>query len=306
MLHLVGPLLDYVSGTLLRVDGALCIRCNTNIFAGMENEKLNKESSGIVYSCYHTSSREGEHFVPEHTLSFQVKGSLILSDGSRQYASSGGSLRFIKRNQLLKFMKQPPADGDFKSLSFYFNQQILKDFSLAYGITADTKKHQQPVIDINTTPVLKTYIHSLLEYQQNNMLTNKELVNIKLKEGLFLLLQANPELKNILFDFAEPHKIDLEAFMNKNYHFNVRLERFAYLTGRSLATFKRDFQQIFNTSPRHWLQQRRLNEAYFLITQKGKTANNIYLDLGFENLSHFSHSFKKQFGNAPSALGAAC
>jgi len=26
----------------------------------------------------------------------------------------------------------------------------------------------------------------------------------------------------------------------------------------------------------------------------------IYLDLGFESLSHFSHSFKKKFGRAPS------
>jgi AraC-like DNA-binding protein len=109
-------------------------------------------------------------------------------------------------------------------------------------------------------------------------------------------------LKDILFDFSDPYKIDLEAFMNKNFHFNVTLDRFAYLTGRSLATFKRDFQKTFNTSPRNWLQQRRLQEAYYLITEKGKTTSDIYLDLGFENLSHFSFAFKKQFGYAPTEL----
>ena len=52
----------------------------------------------------------------------------------------------------------------------------------------------------------------------------------------------------MLFDFNEPFKIDLEAYMNMNYTFNVPMEKFAKLTGRSLATFKRDFKKIFNAS----------------------------------------------------------
>ncbi len=36
--------------------------------------------------------------------------------------------------------------------------------------------------------------------------------------------------------------------MNEHYRFNVDLPRFAYLTGRSLATFKRDFEKIYHTS----------------------------------------------------------
>ena len=90
--------------------------------------------------------------------------------------------------------------------------------------------------------------------------------------------------------------------MNQNYHFNVHLERFAYLTGRSLATFKRDFEKLYHTTPGRWLQQKRLQEAHYLITEKGKTASDIYLDLGFEDLSHFSYAFKKQFGEAPSRI----
>ncbi|HEY1202912.1 MAG TPA: AraC family transcriptional regulator [Niastella sp.] len=35
--------------------------------------------------------------------------------------------------------------------------------------------------------------------------------------------------------------------------------------------------------------------------EKKKKPSTIYLDLGFESLSHFSHSFKKKFGKTPSA-----
>jgi len=41
------------------------------------------------------------------------------------------------------------------------------------------------------------------------------------QEAILLLLKLVPGIKNVLFDFSEPGKIDLEAFMEKNYHFNV-------------------------------------------------------------------------------------
>ncbi|HEY4194866.1 MAG TPA: AraC family transcriptional regulator, partial [Mucilaginibacter sp.] len=129
-----------------------------------------------------------------------------------------------------------------------------------------------------------------------------ELQSLKLREAILILLQANPGLKDVLFDFSEPGKIDLEAFMNKNFHFNVHLKRFAYLTGRSLATFKRDFERIFHITPSRWLVQRRLQEAYYLIKEKGKAASDVYLELGFEDLSHFSFAFKKTYGVSPSKI----
>jgi len=145
-------------------------------------------------------------------------------------------------------------------------------------------------------------MESLQPYEQIYQPGNEHLLSLKLKESIMILLKANPELQDILFDFSEPGKIDLEAFMNKNFHFNVELKRFAYLTGRSLATFKRDFEKIFYLSPSRWLQQRRLQEAYYLIKEKGSAPSDVYLDVGFEDLSHFSFAFKKQYGIAPSRV----
>ena len=126
---------------------------------------------------------------------------------------------------------------------------------------------------------------------------------LKVKEVVQLLLHAMPELKGFLFDFSEAYKIDLEKFMLSNFHFNFPVEKFAQLTGRSLAGFKRDFQKTFGSAPRQWLQEKRLTEAQHLIERKHKKPSAIYLDLGFESLSHFSHSFKKKFGKAPTERG---
>lgn len=90
--------------------------------------------------------------------------------------------------------------------------------------------------------------------------------------------------------------------MNKNFHFNVEFNRFAYLTGRSLATLKRDFEKLFNTTPGRWLQHRRLQEAHYLIKEKGKAPSDVYIDVGFEDLSHLSFAFKKLYGLAPGRI----
>ena len=123
-----------------------------------------------------------------------------------------------------------------------------------------------------------------------------------MREAALVLRHAAPTLQAVLFDFSEPGKTDLAAFMEKNFRFNVTLSQFAYLTGRSLATFKRDFGKLFRQSPSRWLVQRRLREAPFLLKEQGLTPSQVYLEVGFEDLSYFSFAFKKTYGLAPSRL----
>ena len=256
----------------------------------------------IVYSCYANRSREGEQFVADHVFSYQESGMLILDDGSRKYTFQEGDFKLVRRNHLVKFNKLPPARGEFKSLSVYLDQETLRNFSMEYGYKSEKHEDGKAIVALKNNPLYKGYIDSLIPYLQMGIAGNNKLTDLKLKEALLLLLQVNPELKNILFDFSEPGKIDLEGFMNKNYHFNVELKRFAYLTGRSLATFKRDFEKIFHVSPSRWLLQKRLQEAHHRIRDEGAAASDIYLDLGFEDLSHFSFAFKKMYGVSPSKV----
>ncbi|WP_316765855.1 AraC family transcriptional regulator [Pedobacter frigiditerrae] len=256
----------------------------------------------IAYSCYYAKNREGEQFVSEHVFSYQISGTLTLSDGEKQHIFSPGDFRLIRRNQLVKFLKEPPPGGEFRSVSVYLDQQTLRNMSVEHDIRVSSPSDKASFVRLAPRPLLKSYMDSLSPYNQDGIKMDPKLVEVKLHEAIFILLQGNPELKDMLFDFSDPIKTDLKAFMEKNFHFNVPLERFAYLTGRSLATFKRDFQKILGSSPSKWLQQRRLHEAHYQISEKGRSASEIYLELGFENLSHFSFAFKNKYGVSPSRL----
>lgn len=265
--------------------------------------KSDEIKSLFTYSCYHTESRSGEQFVSEHSLTYQIAGNLALSDGQRTVVSKPGSIILVKRNNLLKFVKTPPVGADFESLSLRFSQDLLRAMSVEYGFkTKSTSAKSFPVVQFEMNDLLKSFISSLLAYHRSHKSLSTALMELKIKEGILTVIEAKPELKRVLFNFSDPHKINLEAYMNQNFHFNVHLDRFAYMTGRSLATFKRDFQKIYGTTPGKWLMRKRLHAAHFLITDRHKNPSDIYLDLGFEDLSHFSYAFKKEFGQSPSQM----
>lgn len=262
----------------------------------------NNTTPKIVYSCYYSVSRGGEQFVSDHVFSFQISGTLSVSINDKNYTFNPGDFRFSKRNELAKFVKHPPAGGEFKSISIRMDQETLRSISHEYGLTSEKKYDGEPIVQLNANPLFKTFIDSLLPYLSLKQEDDEALFSLKVRESVLLLLRAYPELKDILCDFTEPGKIDLEEFMQINYHFNVSLARFAYLSGRSLATFKRDFQKTFHTSPSKWLLHKRLQEAHHQIKEKGKKPSEVYLDVGFEDLSHFSFAFKKAYGEAPSRI----
>ncbi|GGH03348.1 helix-turn-helix domain-containing protein [Pedobacter zeae] len=262
----------------------------------------NNIQNPIAFSCYEQNSREGENYVEHHTLQFQVTGTLTLFDGKESYLSQKGGFQLVRRNQLMKFFKRPEKNEPFQSLSIYLSLDFLRSFAREQAIKVESQAVYPPVVNLYKNDLLDSYLQSVQVYAHSNEIQDSAIVNAKLKEGLLLILKRNPEVAQILFNFSEPYKIDLQSFMEENFMFNVQIDRFAYLTGRSLAAFKRDFKQEFGVPPGRWLTKRRLEEAHKILSGTHKTASEIYIDLGFEDLSHFSHAFKRQYGIPPSGM----
>ena len=256
----------------------------------------------LLYSCVDTKQRGNEQFVAEHALGYIISGETHLTTNEGINVIGPGDIGLVRRNQLVKSVKVPPPNGEFKTLNIFLEQGFLRKYAVEHKIE-QTEKYSGPTMMLLTTdPFIKGYFDSLIPYFDHPEHLRSSLGELKTKEAIELLLHHDPNLKNFLFDFSEPWKIDLETYMNKNYMYNVPIAQFAKLTGRSLAGFKRDFTKIFKTSPSYWLQQRRLSEAYFLIKDRKQKPSDIYLDLGFENFSHFSYSFKNTYGVSPTRL----
>src|SRR5215217_3283827 len=265
----------------------------------MQNDKKRPD---ILYSCYSQKSSEGEQFIADHNLGFVISGSSEIFIGGTKYVFNSGDIRFFRRNQLARYTKFPPSSGEYRSISVAIDQETLRSISEEYQLFMGRPNPDFSALLLQPKGILTSYFDSLVPYLDGSGRFNKTVTGLKVREAVMILLELNPALKDVLFDFTEPGKIDLEAYMNAHYKYNVDINRFAYLTGRSLATFKRDFVKIFNISPSRWIQQKRLTDARYLISEKGWKSSDVYLEVGFKDLSHFSYAFKKAFGMAPSVL----
>ena len=241
-----------------------------------------------------------EQFIAEHTFAYVIKGIMNVYDGSKQISLYPGDAYLARKNRLARYNKEK-VNNELEKVFVFFDEPFLRRFQERYQTTVVKFKSAETLIQIKKNELLPNYIQSLLPYYNHGKIKDV-FAEVKREELLLILLQQQPDLAGLFFDYGMPAKINLEEFMNRNFRFNVSMERFAFLTGRSLSAFKRDFKTIFNQTPHHWLVQRRLQEAYFLMERKNKKPAEIYLELGFEALPHFSFAFKKQFGLTPTEL----
>jgi len=221
--------------------------------------------------------------------------------GGETYTLKSGEYGIVRKNRLGR-MDSAKENHRAKKIIFVFDEPFLKNFQDKYKAIFTKFKSEEPFLQLSDNELIPNFIHSLTPYYDLQGQIDKAFFDLKREELLLILLKLQPELTGVFFDYGIPGKIDLEEFMERNYKFNVSIGRFAYLTGRSLSAFKRDFKTIFNQTPNRWLIQKRLQEAHFLIEKKNERASEIYQGLGFEALSHFSFAFKKLFKLTPTEL----
>ncbi|MDR1779109.1 MAG: AraC family transcriptional regulator, partial [Tannerella sp.] len=151
-------------------------------------------------------------------------------------------------------------------------------------------------------PDIRSLFESFTPYFDSPVAPTPELLRLKLTEGVYCLLNTDKHFYTALFDFSEPWKIDILDYLNRNYMYDLSLAEIASFTGRSLASFKRDFRKISHLPPEKWLIRRRLEAAHTLLTEQGAKASDVYLEVGFKNLSHFSKVYKQTFGHSPTSI----
>jgi len=263
---------------------------------------MNKQQPGggttkgrVFVSCKHEKHYSRELVLDQHALVYIFAGTLEITYADRSFRFGPGAVVIIPKNELGRLLKMPANDEPFRSVSLLFPMETLQSFYRSRPFNqADGKWVGH--MEVNRHPLLESFFQSLMPYFNLQDELPPDLAEIKINECLTLLDNFDPRIRRILVALHDPGKVDLVEFMERNFMFNLSLEKFSYLTGRSLTTFKKDFKNIFHTTPGRWLIKKRLERAHYLIVIQKQKPVDVYIDAGFENLAHFSAAFKKQFG----------
>lgn len=256
----------------------------------------------IVYTNVSRRVMEGELLIRQHVIEYIISGSSEVYFNGKTHHYQAGDYRFAVKNRLSRFVKQPPAGGSYRSVAICIDDATLRELAPAGDQLAP--RRFENVFRLRPNRLFKNYIDSLAPYLEHRHDISGDLLKAKIREAVLVFLSVNPELQQVLYDFSVPGKIDLAAFMEAHYRYNGDLRHFAFLTGRSISTFKRDFAALFQTTPGKWLTGKKLEDAYYLICEKKLKPTEACLEAGFNDYSHFFAAFKRRFGMAPSAVSS--
>lgn len=255
----------------------------------------------IKLSCFTGKSFKTEVMFEHHILVWFISGETKIIQADATYTFGAGDIFLIPRNRLTTVISYPKDGQPHKAVAMYLTRDRLKDFFSRHAITGKVQPLQK-VYRFSRHPLLESCLASLIPYFDLGTQLPPAIAAIKMEEAISILCSADKSIGNLLADFEEPGKIDLADFMERHFMFNMTLNKFGYLTGRSLATFRRDFKKAFHSTPQKWLTEKRLELAHYQIAEKRRKPGDVYLETGFENLSHFSYAFKSRFGYAPHTL----
>ncbi|MEO8609665.1 MAG: AraC family transcriptional regulator [Chloroflexota bacterium] len=88
-------------------------------------------------------------------------------------------------------------------------------------------------------------------------------------------------------------------YIHASLHCPLTIADMAAVACLSPYHFLRAFKQVFNQTPHHYLTQKRLERARFLLTHTDHPVTDICFQVGFESLGSFSTLFRRYSGCSP-------
>ncbi|WP_310993973.1 helix-turn-helix domain-containing protein [Aequorivita marina] len=186
---------------------------------------------------------------------------------------------------------------------FFFSEKKLTEFLSKYTNSVKPNQEEVPYFIIENDAYIAAFLNSLSADTYTNHNYSDALLLLKFEEiMLYLLKKYGDKFEYYLHSLIVKEVSPFKNVVESNVYSNLRLEEIAFLCNMSLSTFKRHFTNEYNEPPGKWLQDKRLKKAKELLQGGELKASDIYLDIGYNNLSNFSIAFKNKFGISPTDI----
>ena len=240
---------------------------------------------------------------------------LYIMDGEYNSISEKEQLRIkaeesvlMKCGNYLSQMHASKTSKKYEAVAVHFYPDILKkvyDNSVPNFLKTSVENSEQTGMEkINSELLISKYIEGILFYFENPSLVNEEILILKLREIILLLNQTKnaPAIHAILSNLFNPTTYTFREIIDAHIYSNITISELSELTNMSLSTFKREFKKTYNNSPAVYIKDKKLTKAKELVSASTLRMSDVAFDCGFNDMAHFSKSFKQKYGVSPSTF----
>lgn len=266
-----------------------------------QNNKVEKVMvnglSCILFKENKHSHLQNQRYLAAHALTSVLDGELLIEDdkGNISRVREGESI-FLPKG-IYYVTDLIPTSKPFRAMVYFFDESVINSFLSSFQ-TNTLRKIQNHLI-LSSHPEIKFFQDALLNVYKKRKYHH--LTSLKLTELLHLIATTvqGKEFVARLKSLNQRKKRSIKNFMESHFFMPLTISDYAYLTGRSVSTFRRDFKTHFNQSPKKWLVQKRMERAKKILQDSDIAIQTLATEVGYENTSHFIKAFSKSFGISP-------
>ncbi|MDI9311908.1 MAG: AraC family transcriptional regulator [Limnohabitans sp.] len=265
----------------------------------LPNDFFNDQLKEVNFYFYKSgiSSTNNKIAFNQNLICFLQEGLKEIRKPNSNLILQNDSIFLLKSGNTL-MSEKTTIENTYKSILMFFSDEFAFNFLTKNKITFPSKDFIEiDIISIKKDNYISNFEISLDLLSSNS---NQKLLENKVEEILLYLFEKCSEIIVPFFQTLLKKNNDI-PFLNviqKEENSNLTIEELAFLCNMSISTFKRKFSEVFQTSPKQYFIEQKMQKAIVLL-QQNKRPSEIYTDLGYETLSAFSNEFKKHFGTSP-------
>ena len=252
-----------------------------------------------------TPFRYGAIFQNEACFLYFKQGQMLFSSPTERLEINSSESVLLNCGNYFADLIQNASSGTCEIYAVHLYPDLLKEiYKNEIPSFIKESKTKQFAKKLASQSIISHFINSLIFYFENPGLVTDELLVLKLKELMLLLLQThNSEtIIKLISSIFTPRQASLNDIIQTHLFSNFSVGELAVLAGRSISSFKREFHLLFNDTPANFIKEKRLDKAESLLKYADYPVSEICFQIGFNDMSHFTRTFKKRNKLSPLAF----
>jgi len=233
-----------------------------------------------------------------HSIGILLEGSKIVHLNDKDITIKQGEISFLTQNNY--YMSERMAlDSKYKSLIIYFDDKFIFDFIIKYNIKISTSNieniakvtYHNDILFKNNISIFQQYLEKRYD---DNFLT------LKIEEIFLQALRLNDhQMHSFINSILSTSKDRIKFILESNIDLIQTFDDMCKITRLTPNKIRNYFKKEYSTTPKVWLDKKRLEKAEILLQNTNKTITDISSECGYSTVSWFISQFKKQYNQTP-------